>query len=243
VIRLAAVGDLHLGKDSRGTLRWDGIEISADVLLIAGDLTRHGSIAEAEVAADELSSCPIPVMCVLGNHEYHHNHQETIAALLVDVGVVALEGTTRTLNIRGEQLGIAGAKGFGGGFAGRCGSAFGEPQMKDFVNATIVAAEKLRAGLRGLRSDYRVALLHYAPIAETLGEEPREIYPFLGSYLLGQAIDDAGADLAVHGHAHRGHQTGWTPGGTPVRNVAQPVIDAPYTVYRLERPRPAAHTG
>jgi Icc-related predicted phosphoesterase len=132
--------------------------------------------------------------------------------------VAALEGTTHTLNIRGEQLGVVGAEGFGGGFAGRCASVFGEPQMKNFVNATVAAAEMLRGGLRGLRSDYRVALLHYAPIAETLGEEP---------------------DLVVHGHAHRGHQTGRTPSGTPVRNVAQPVINAPFTVYWLDRPQTA----
>lgn len=111
------------------------------------------------------------------------------------------------------------------------------------MEATHAAAEALHCGLRELRADYRIALLHYAPIPDTLQGEPPEIYPFLGSYLLGEAIDDAGADLVIHGHAHSGREAGHTPGGVPVRNVAQPVISAPYTVYRCTDRDPEYHEG
>ncbi len=234
MIRVAAVGDIHLGEDSRGTLRWCDIGQRADLLVVAGDLTRHGTIDEARVVADELAGCSVPVVCVLGNHDYHHDQHGEIATTLRDAGVVVLDGSTHMLDIRGQRVGIAGVKGFGGGFAGKCATAFGEPEMKSFVGATLSAAERLRAGLHELRAAHRIALLHYAPIPDTLRGEPPEIYPFLGSYLLGAAIDDAGADLAVHGHAHSGCEAGRTPGGVPVRNVAQPVIQAPYAVYRLE---------
>lgn len=234
MIRVAAVGDIHLGEESAGTLGWHDIDQRADALLVAGDLTRHGTIGEARVVAAELAGCPVPAVCVLGNHDYHQGRQDMIAAVLRDAGVVVLEGTTHILDVRGHRVGVAGVKGFGGGFAGRCATAFGEPEMKSFVEATCLAADRLRAGLAELRTDYRISLLHYAPIPETLVGEPLEIYPFLGSYLLAEAIDDAGADLVLHGHAHSGREAGRTPGGIPVRNVAQPVIRAPYAVYRCE---------
>jgi Icc-related predicted phosphoesterase len=129
---------------------------------------------------------------------------------------------------------VAGVKGFGGGFAGACGSDFGEREMKAFVTHTKDVAHRLEAALAGLQdADARVALLHYAPVEATLQGERLEIYPFLGSYLLGEAVDRAGADLALHGHAHAGTEKGVTPGGVHVRNVAQAVIRAPYRVYRL----------
>ncbi|GFG86129.1 metallophosphoesterase family protein [Mycolicibacter algericus] len=230
MIRVAAVGDIHLGEDSRGTMRWHHIDDRADMLLVAGDLTRHGTAAEGRVVADELSGCPVPVVCVLGNHDYHRNQQDEITDALRDAGIVVLEGETHTVDVAGRRVGIAGVKGFGGGFAGRCATAFGEPEMKAFVAATTTAAARLREGLGALHADYRIALLHYSPVADTLLGEPPEIYPFLGSCLLAEAIDDAGADLAVHGHAHSGIEAGRTAGGVPVRNVAQPLIRAPYTV-------------
>ncbi|AEF37054.1 conserved hypothetical protein [Mycolicibacter sinensis] len=167
---------------------------------------------------------------MLGNHDYHRNQQEEITDALRDAGIVVLEGETHTVDVAGRRVGIAGVKGFGGGFAGRCATAFGEPEMKAFVAATTTAAARLREGLGALHADYRIALLHYSPVADTLLGEPPEIYPFLGSCLLAEAIDDAGADLAVHGHAHSGIEAGRTAGGVPVRNVAQPLIRAPYTV-------------
>jgi Icc-related predicted phosphoesterase len=126
---------------------------------------------------------------------------------------------------------VAGTKGFGGGFAGACGSEFGEPEMKAFINHTRELAENLERSLAGLDADLRVALLHYSPVEGTLLGERLEIYPFLGSYLLAEAVDRAGADLVLHGHAHRGTEQGVTPGGVQVRNVAQPVIRHAYHVY------------
>jgi Icc-related predicted phosphoesterase len=153
--------------------------------------------------------------------------------VLRDAGMTVLEGDTTVLEINGHRLGIAGAKGFGGGFAGACASSFGEREMKNFVGTTEAIAERLGTALRGLDCDALVALTHYAPVPETLVGEPLEIYPFLGSYLLGQAIDSAPTALALHGHAHHGSERGRTPGGVPVRNVAHPVIKQAYNVYQL----------
>jgi Icc-related predicted phosphoesterase len=152
---------------------------------------------------------------------------------LRSAGVTVLEGATAVLDVDGETLGIAGSKGFGGGFAGACGSNFGEPEMKAFVGHTKELAERLHDALARLDTDHRVALLHYSPVPDTLAGERLEIYPFLGSYLLAEAIDKAGADLVVHGHAHGGTEKGVTAGGVHVRNVAQPVIRQAYALYTL----------
>jgi len=154
--------------------------------------------------------------------------------VLEDHGLRVLEGDAVTLQVDGHSVGIAGVKGFGGGFAGKCASNFGEPQMKAFVEHTIERSEQLRSALSGLDTDVRIALTHYSPIPETLRGEPPEIYPFLGCYQLGEVIDECGVDLAVHGHAHFGCEQGVTPGGTRVRNVAQPVIRSAYACYCLE---------
>lgn len=144
------------------------------------------------MVAEELMDCPVPVVCVLGNHDYHQNQQHEITAALRDAGIAVLEGETHTVEVQRQRVGVAGVKGFGGGFAYRCATAFGEPEMKAFVGATQAASDQLRDGLRALRTDYRIALLHYSPVADTLYGEPPEIYPFLGSCLLAEAIDDAG---------------------------------------------------
>lgn len=235
MIRLAAVGDLHFGDDSAGTLapRLASIEDDADVFLIAGDLTRQGLANEAAILADELHGITIPVVTVLGNHDYHSNAVAEIRRVLEGAGAHVLEEQSKVLEIGDQTLGIAGVKGFGGGFAGGCGSDFGEPEMKEFMRATLSAARALRARLEALDTDYRVALLHYAPVEETLAGEKLEIYPFLGSYHLAEAVDLAGADLVLHGHAHRGREKGRTATGVPVRNVAQPMLKRPYTVYSL----------
>jgi Icc-related predicted phosphoesterase len=236
MIRLAAVGDLHFGPDLAGTLRsaFDDLSDRADVLLLAGDLTRVGDPAEAAALADELRDLPIPAVAVLGNHDYHTDRSEEVRKLVEEAGIRVLEGEGTVLELEDARVGVAGVKGFGGGFAGACGSDFGEPEMKSFVRHTREAAESLEIALGSLEADVRVALMHYAPTEQTLQGERLEIYPFLGSYLLGEAVDRVGASLIVHGHAHRGSEKGVTPGGTPVRNVALPVIHRPYNVYRLE---------
>ena len=240
MIRIAAVGDVHVGADSRGRLGPSLAEAAAcaDVLLIAGDLTRVGVLEEAQVLAEELQAVDVPVVAVLGNHDHHAGRPDEVAGALSASGVRVLEGDATVIDVRGSSLGIAGVIGFGGGFVGRSASEFGEPEMKAFVRRTIESAHRLEAALVGLDTDARVALMHYSPVADTLGREPLEIHPFLGSYLLAEAVDRAGADLVVHGHAHRGSERGMTPGGVKVRNVAQPVIGAPFRVYELEiRPR------
>jgi Icc-related predicted phosphoesterase len=236
MIRIAAVGDVHLGEDMRGRLRpaLEKVGEHADILLLAGDLTRHGTVAEASVVADEFGDLPVPVVAVLGNHDHHDDKPLEVKKTLEDKGIHVLEGTTFTHRVNGCSLGIAGVKGFGGGFAGKCGSAFGEREMKAFIQHTCDIAETLESALSELDTDIKVALTHYAPVPDTLRGEPPEIYPFLGSYLLGEAIDATGTNLAIHGHAHFGTEQGITPGGVRVRNVAQPIIRSAYTVYAME---------
>jgi Icc-related predicted phosphoesterase len=237
VIRLAAAGDVHFGLDSAGTLRphLDQLPERADVLLLTGDLTRHGEVEEAAVLAQELEGFDIPVVTVLGNHDYHGDQEKEIQEVLEGGGMTVLEGEGTMLEVGGRRLGVAGTKGFGGGFVGANATDFGEPEMKAFVRLTKELAAGLEEALEELGdADYRVALMHYSPIKETLEGEPPEIWAFLGSYLLGEAADRAGCDLILHGHAHRGTEKGITPGGIQVRNVAQPVIQRAYRLYCFE---------
>ncbi|WP_137990877.1 metallophosphoesterase family protein [Streptomyces vilmorinianum] len=238
MIRVAAVGDIHLGEDSRGLLRpaFETLGESADVLLLAGDLTRHGTAAEARVVAQEAGGLPIPVVAVLGNHDYHADEQDAVAEILTDAGVHVLERSGVVLPVRGTRLGIAGTKGFGGGFPGRSAGEFGEPEMKAFVRHSRDCAHGLERASRELAEaecETRIALTHFSPVPDTLAGEPPEIFPFLGSYLLAEAMDRAGADLAVHGHAHLGTEHGVTPGGIRVRNVAQAVTGRACALYHL----------
>jgi Icc-related predicted phosphoesterase len=238
VIRVAAVGDVHVGADSRGRLRpsYERVAEQADVLLVAGDLTRRGTVDEAKVFVSELRDLGVPTVCVLGNHDYHAGEEGDLVAVLQDNGFLVLEGRSAVVETPRGRLGVAGSKGFGGGFAGACASDFGEPEMKSFVSHTKAVAGRLcdaLSALDGSDVDHRVALLHYAPVPDTLAGERLEIYPFLGSYLLAEAVDRAGADLVLHGHAHAGSERGLTAGGVPVRNVAQPVIRRAYAVYCL----------
>ena len=250
MIRVAAVGDLHVGEDSRG--RWAphlrNLAREADVLLLAGDLTQAGGVEEAAVLVEELRAAAVPTIAVLGNHDYHSDANETVTHLLREIGVQVLEGDGTVIQVGNARVGIAGTKGFGGGFAGACGSDFGELEMKAFIRHTQHLADRLQRALADLEADVRVALLHYSPIPATLQGERLEIYPFLGSYLLAEAIDRSGADLVLHGHAHAGSERGVTPAGIRVRNVAQPVIRSAYRVYCFadgdlacdEPPSPAA---
>ncbi|GAA4223297.1 Icc-related predicted phosphoesterase [Streptosporangium album] len=234
-VRIAAVGDVHLDESLRGRYRerLDGVEEHADVLLLAGDLTRHGTLEEGRVVADEFRGLPIPVVAVLGNHDHHSDLPAEIAALLSGAGITVLHDDATVLDIDGVRLGVAGGKGFGGGYAGKCASDFGEPEIKAFVGHTKRIADRWRVALKELQADRRVVLSHYSPVKDTLHGEPLEIYPFLGSYLLAEVVDAEGADLIVHGHAHAGTEKGVTPGGIRVRNVALPVLGRAYGVYCL----------
>jgi Icc-related predicted phosphoesterase len=233
VIRVAAVGDLHVGADALNMWRQalQHVGEDADLLLLAGDLTRSGTVEEAAALLSVLRGVTVPIAAVFGNHDFHCDQHEQIAAMLERRGVAVLEGAGAVFDTPGGRVAVAGTKGFGGGFEGACGSEFGEPEMKAFIGHTRKLAGRLGSVLGVLAGDVRIALLHYAPIPATLAGERLEIHPFLGSYLLGEAIDRAGADLVVHGHAHAGSAKGATPAGIPVRNVAYPVIQRPYTVF------------
>jgi Icc-related predicted phosphoesterase len=235
MIRLAAVGDLHFGDDSAGTWAPHLAHLSeaADALLLAGDLTRVGRADEAAVLAAELIDVQVPVVAVLGNHDYHSDEAKAVVELLDGAGVVVLEGDSTVLSVRGETVGIAGTKGFGGGFPGNHATAFGEPELKAFVEYSAALGNGLRDALLALDTDWKIALMHYAPVKDTVQGERSEIFPFLGSYFLAEAVDAGGADLAVHGHAHHGTEKGVTPGGVHVRNVAQPILRRSYAVYCL----------
>jgi Icc-related predicted phosphoesterase len=234
-VRVAAVGDVHVGRDTGHMLHRELEHVSerAEMLLLAGDLTQHGSAEEGQILAEGLAHLGVPVIAVLGNHDYHQGAQRAIRSLLEGVGVCVLEGERTVVTVQGHRVGIAGVKGFGGGFPGACASEFGEEEMKIFVRHSRQCAELLGERLGELDCDVKIALTHYSPAPGTLVGERLEIHPFLGSYFLGEVIDAAHCTLALHGHAHRGTERAETPGGVPVRNVARPVIRLAYKVYCL----------
>ncbi|MCB1002115.1 MAG: metallophosphoesterase [Acidimicrobiales bacterium] len=236
-MRIAAVGDIHLGADSDSTIGrpWAHVAEDADVVLLAGDLTKCGTPAEARLVIEHFGNVSIPVIAVLGNHDHHAERDDEVTHLLRLAGIQVLEGDAVEIDLPSGRLGVAGVKGFGGGFAGANATAFGEREMKAFVHHTELVAERLAAALGRLTDscDVRVALMHYSPTPDTLCGERPEIHPFLGSQLLAEAVDATQVDLVVHGHAHAGTERGATPGGIPVRNVAMPVIGCAYRVFDL----------
>jgi Icc-related predicted phosphoesterase len=226
-VKLAAIGDLHVTETSQNRYRDLFAEISekADVLALCGDLTNFGKVAEAEILAEDLRHCTIPMVGVLGNHDYESGEAEEVTRIMQSAGVTMLGEQAAMI----KGVGFAGAKGFIGGFGrGELGS-FGEQAIKLFVDESREEARKLENGLRSLRAERCVAVLHYAPIPETVEGEPLEIYPFLGSSRLANAIDRFdNVKAVVHGHAHRGRYEGRTPGGAPVFNCAQYVVEAAF---------------
>jgi len=242
MIRIAAVADIHAGPETGGTLAplLTDLKDEADILLLAGDLTRSGKPAEAEILVAELAEAGVPIVAVLGNHDYHSDQVEEVTAIFNDAGIHVLDRGSVVLDVAGQRVAIAGTKGFGGGFGPALADDFGEPEMKGWIRHAETEAEALEDVLTALVGDVRIVLLHYVPAVETLDGERLELYPFLGNSMLGEAIDRSGADLVVHGHAHHGSLAGLTPGGVPVRNVAQSVIRAPYVVFTIEREDEAA---
>ncbi len=237
MIKVAAVGDLHFDRKSHKRIaeHLRGLKGKADILVLAGDLTQTGHPDEIKVLIEDLSFSPIPIVAVLGNHDHHADQVDIITKMLRDNGVHVLERSSITFEIKGVKIGIAGAKGFGGGFIGACGSDFGEKEMKNFVRHSRTEAREFEKVIKELECDLKIALLHYSPIMETLEGEKKEIYPFLGSYYLAEAVDYGQADIVFHGHAHSGIEKGTTPSGIPVRNVAQPVIRHAYNLYSIEK--------
>ena len=235
MIRLAAVADLHAGPDARDAMasHFAGLSADADLLLLAGDLTRAGHPEEAEALAGVLKEIGVPVVAVLGNADYDAEQAPAILTIMREAGVHVLDRSSVVLDIAGEKVAIAGVKGFGGGFGDALAEVTGEPEMRAWVQYAEDEADALEGVLASMVGDIRLALLHYAPITDTITGERLERYAFAGNSMLGAAIDHAGADLVLHGHIHRGVPAGRTPGGIPVRNVALQVIREPYAFSRL----------
>jgi Icc-related predicted phosphoesterase len=222
-MRLAAVGDLHCSRTSQGALApvFAAMAESADALVLCGDLTDYGLPDEARVLVRELAAARgAPIVAVLGNHDYQSGEADQVVALLTEAGVHVLDGDAW----EHDGVGFAGAKGLGGGFGERALQPWGEGIIKQFVHETVEEALKLESALARLRTPTRVAVLHYAPIAETVDGEPREIYPFLGSSRLEEPLLRYPVAAVFHGHAHRGRPEGRTRGGVPVYNVCLPLL-------------------
>jgi Icc-related predicted phosphoesterase len=238
VVRVAAVGDTHVTPARRGRLRASlaGVAANADLLLLAGDLTDAGRLAEAELVCEELGGLDLPIVAVLGNHDHDSGEAARIAAMLRGIGVHVLDGSATTLDLGGVRVGVAGLKGMGGGFdTGAIPPTVTE--RSSGIIQRVETVDRLASALQSLECDVRIALTHYAPVPDTLVGEPPEIWKHLGTCLLAAAVDAGGAHLAVHGHAHSGTEQGRTSACCPVRNVAQPVLRRPYAVYTLSAPR------
>ena len=223
-VRLAAVGDLHYGKGSRGQLQplFNAVtRAEADVLLLLGDLTDYGLADEAAELARELTGgIKVPIIGVLGNHDFESGAVTEVTRILTEAGVKLLDG--ETVEVHG--IGFAGVKGFAGGFGRGVLGPWGEDAVKRFVHEAVNEALKLESALARLRTPTRIALLHYAPIAETVEGEPREIWPYLGCGRLEEPLTRYQVSAVFHGHAHHGKAEGKTSNGTPVYNVSLPLL-------------------
>jgi Icc-related predicted phosphoesterase len=223
VVRIAAISDIHYTKTSAGSLQPLFAEITenADILVLAGDLTDYGMAEEARVLAKDLtSSLKIPAVGVLGNHDFEAGEEKEIMRILTDAGVRMLDGDTYEVH----GVGFAGVRGFCGGFGRGALGAWGESVIKAFVHEAISEALKLEAALARLKNEHRIAVIHYAPIRETVEGEPLEIYPFLGSSRLEEPLSRYEVTAVFHGHAHRGALEGKTSKGIPVYNVSLPLL-------------------
>ena len=235
-LRVAAIGDLHVMEDSVAPYRelFTEISASADVLVLCGDLTNFGKTREAEILAEDIRSCSIPVVGVLGNHDYECGQPGKVCSILHDAGMTVLDEQAVEI----EGVGFAGVKGFLGGFGRGELAPFGEPIVKAMVDEVLSEARKLENQLRTLRTERSVAVLHYSPILGTIEGEPPAIFQYLGSQRLCEPIDRFDHVRAVvHGHAHHGTYEGRTPMGRPVYNVAQfvlkPLFGKPYVILEV----------
>lgn len=235
-MRVAAVGDLHVGETSQRAYRdlFERVADDADVLCLCGDLTNYGKTGEVERLLEDLRLCRIPMVGVLGNHEHECGQPDHVVQMLCDAGVKMLTGQAYEI----DGVGFAGGKGFVGGFGRYMLSSFGEDSIKRFVQEAVEDANLIENSIRMLRTERSVVLLHYAPVVETVIGEPPEIHAFLGSSRLAETIDRYdNVSLVVHGHAHRGGLEGRTHRGVPVYNVALPVLrtlgELPYRVFEV----------
>jgi Icc-related predicted phosphoesterase len=237
-VRFAAVADLHFGRHEPETLRpvFDDIAADADALVLCGDLTDHGQPEEARGLAREIRQrLRLPIVAVFGNHDHESHQAADVQAILTDAGVTVLDGDA--CDVLG--VGVAGAKGFCGGFGPRALGAWGEPMIKQFVQEAIAEALKLETALARVTSPHRLAVLHYSPVASTVEGEPLEIYPFLGSSRLEEPLNRYPVTAVFHGHAHHGRPEGRTTRDVPVFNVSLPLLrrvqpDRPFRVFSVK---------
>lgn len=233
MVRIAAVGDVHCNRSLHGLVQALCAEVAqnTDILLLCGDLIDYGLPEEAAIVAKELSSLKIPILAVLGNHEFECGKQAEVRCLLTEAGVVVLDGESYEIN----GIGFAGVKGFAGGFGERAAlQPWGEEPIKQFVHEALAEALKLESALAKLRIIQRIVLLHYAPIQATVVGEPVELYPFLESSRLEEPLNRYPVSAVFHGHAHHGSVEGRTKGDVPVYNVAMRLLTFPErTPYRI----------
>jgi Icc-related predicted phosphoesterase len=218
-VRIAALGDLHCSKASQGAFQpvFAQAAQAADVLVLCGDLTDYGLPEEVQILLSELKAAErLPVVAVLGNHDYESGKQEEVSKMLIDAGVHLLDGE----GVEVHGVGFAGVKGFVGGFGKHSLQAWGEPSLKQLVREASDEALKLERALSRLRTSKRVAVLHYSPVRATVEDEPADIMPFLGSSRLEEPLNRYAVAAAFHGHAHHGKPLGATSAGVPVYNVA-----------------------
>jgi Icc-related predicted phosphoesterase len=232
-MRVAATADLHFTPQSYDHVResMQRVRDEADVLILAGDLTNYGKPEEMTSLLNALVRLRIPIVAVLGNHDYDSCAEGELMKMMTTEGIKVLDGSS----YERDGVGFAGTKGFYGGYGRGALTAFGEPEVKAFVQAGLNEAMKLEKALSQLRAEKRIVVTHYAPVRDTVEGEPAEIFPFLGSSRFGEVIDRFGAAFAVHGHAHHGRTDGRTTGGVPVHNVAMSLLQAqnPPCVYRV----------
>ena len=232
-MRIAATADLHFSAGRQNALhdQLNRVREEADVLVLAGDLTNYGEPSEMEPLLNVVVRSRVPTVAVLGNHDYECGKQVELMRMMSGSGIKVLDGTA----YERDGVGFAGTKGFVGGFGRGVLTAFGEPEVKQFVQASIDETLKLERAMAQLRTPKRVVVIHYSPIAATVQGEAPEIFPFLGTSRLAEVIDRHGADLVLHGHAHHGQLEGKTTGGSPVYNVAITLLQArqPSASYRV----------
>jgi Icc-related predicted phosphoesterase len=232
-MRIAATADLHFTPSRQNYLhdQLSRVRDEADILVLAGDLTNYGQPEEMDTLLNVVVRSRIPTVAVLGNHDYESGKQAELIRMMSASGIKVLDGTA----YERDGVGFAGTKGFVGGFGRGMLTAFGEAEIKTFVQASIDEAVKLERAMAQLRTPKRVVVVHYSPIASTVQGEASEIFPFMGTSRLAEVVDRHGADLVVHGHAHHGQLEGKTAGGSPVYNVAITLLQArdPSAAYRV----------
>ena len=238
-LRIAATGDIHCRDSNREAVvsAFAGLGEDVDLVVVAGDLTSHGRLEEAEILCEAAAATPAPVYAVLGNHDWHADEAGAILERLEAGGVHMLDRRAAVCQVGGVEVGIVGVKGFVGGFAPRHLPDFGEPSLRAVYAEATAEVEALDEGLREIATcPVRIVLLHYSPVEGTLEGEPREIWVFMGSDRLAAPILEHGPDLVFHGHAHAGSPDG-AIGETPVHNVSQPVLGTDFRIFELDASR------